>query len=123
MVHKVSPKKEEERKEKSEAEEYLRKMLAKGNYTVYTKLNKVSSSGMMRHIETFVIVDNKPVNITWAVAKYQDYKRAEDGGLRISGAGMDMGFSVVYSLSEHLFRTPEGKYSHEGAYKLKQEWL
>lgn len=42
-------------------------------------------------------------------------------GLVVNGCGMDMGFHLVNNLSMHLF-CPE-KYTHEGAYALKHEWI
>ena len=97
--------------------------LAKINPTVYCVLNHVSTSGMTRRISFFMVeyYQNVPqiTNISWYVANILDYKRnSKDGGLTVSGCGMDMGFAVVYDLSSVL-------YGHEnrGGYNLKSQWL
>ena len=95
------------KKQEQEAEEaakYLRKILKPGN-TVYTVLRHVSQSGMSRHI-SLVIVSKKDGlrDITWQAARVLGHRRDErDGGLKVSGCGMDMGFHIVYSLSRRLF--------------------
>lgn len=95
------------RTEKDEALEQLRKWLKAGD-TVHTILKHVSSSGMSRAIDVKLIVceDGKPrvLNIAWHVGKvlgYPMHKKHE--GLKVGGAGMDMGFHLVYSLSRAVF--------------------
>jgi hypothetical protein len=124
MVHKIRKKSLKEQ-ELAQTETELKKILEESDYKVYTILRHVSSSGMFRVISCFVIgKDGRPRSIDWYIEKVLGYKRDMDrDGLRVSGAGMDMGFHVVYGLSEHLYRNPDGSYSHEGAYKLKQEWV
>ncbi len=111
---------------------------------VHTVLRHVSQSGMMRHIDVIYIKDNKPTNLNLYIEKLGLYKRKKDGwSLRVSGCGMDMGFSVVYNLSSVLFKDnffcigkncksndhingdknyKPHKHS-DGGYLLKQEWL
>ena len=90
-----------ERQKKIEA---LKELLKPGD-TVYTKLNHVSKSGMMRVIEVMFFRDNKPVNITYQVSEILGYKLHNNHyGLKVGGCGMDMGFSVVYGLSAQLYR-------------------
>lgn len=56
---------------------------------------------------------------------------ADRGGIRIGGCGMDMGFSLVYSLGHTLWPKgtpkPHGKRNGEpdsaGGYALKHSWL
>ena len=82
----------------------LRELLPPGT-TVYTKLNHVSSSGMMRVIEVMIFKDNEPRYLTYSVADILDYKlHNKYEGLKVHGCGMDMGFSVVYNLSAALYR-------------------
>jgi hypothetical protein len=38
------------------------------------------------------------------------------GGVKVDGAGMDMGFHLVYTLSQVLYGAQEG-------YALKQRWI
>ena len=126
MPHVRQSKKREHLFKWTPEEKELDEILKKGNYTVYSKLNQVSRSGMKRAISFYVIIDNKPFNIDYAISKVLKYKRDKNyDGLVVHGCGMDMGFHVVNSLSTHLYayRTPDGSYSHEGAYKLEQKWL
>ena len=86
--------------------ERLREQIKPGNI-IYTDLKHVSRSGMMRHINVFIMRDNEPVNITRFVADALDIRQTDAfGPLKVSGCGMDMGFYVVYSLSRTLF--PDG---------------
>lgn len=91
--------------EKQEAIDALRGIIKPGD-TVYTVLRKVSSSGMSRQIDCYVIQDNHPRWITGYVAKACGYRRADKGHgpLQVGGTGMDMGFAVVYDLSRVIFR-------------------
>lgn len=92
-------------REKQQAIEDLRKILKPG-MVVYTVLRKVSSSGMSRQIDVYVIEDNRPRWLTGLVAKACEYRRADKGHgpLQVGGCGMDMGFAVVYDLSRVVFR-------------------
>lgn len=84
--------------------------------TVYTILRHVSSSGMSRWIDCVTIEDNEPKTISWAVGRLVGrsvYTRNHDG-VECIGAGMDMGFDLVYTLSMALFGD---------GYALKQRWL
>jgi hypothetical protein len=117
--------------EKAESLAKLREILHPGD-EVYTILRKVSQSGMSRQISVVIVQDAKIRDITWHVARALDWKLAKspDFALSVGGAGMDMGFHVVYTLSRALF--PEGydktgydgKIVHEdGGYALDQHWL
>jgi hypothetical protein len=108
-----------------QAKQELIKILEEGNHKVYTSLVSVSGSGMSRKIDVFVSTGAGEIrNINWYIEKLDLYNRdLKTGSLKVSGCGMDMGFSVVYDLSCTLYRNEDGSYSHEGAYKLKQQWL
>jgi hypothetical protein len=94
-------------RDRDECREVLRKLLPPGS-TVYTVLKHVSSSGMLRHISLCIAVlderTGKPVieDISWRVAQLLNYRRADNGGLKVSGAGMDMGYHLVNTLSYAL---------------------
>lgn len=104
---------------------------------VYTVCKHVSSSGMLRVIDCFVIRDGKPVSVNHLIAAYGLYRQDKRrSGVRVGGCGMDMGFAVVYALSNAIFpkgfkyRKDEyhrngdsGKRDRDGGYALKQEWL
>lgn len=83
---------------KADAAKYLKELLKPGD-TVQTIIRHVSRSGMMRHISA---VFNSQ-DITWYVAQVMEDKRADDGGIKCGGCGMDMGFNLVYNLSRTLF--------------------
>lgn len=119
---------DQEKQEREHEKAFLLSLIEKakkdsnGNVTVYCVLRHVSRSGMYRAIDTFIIVDNAPLRITYSHAKIirARYDNNHDA-LGISGCGMDMGFEAVYQLSCALYCP--GKYTHEGAYKLSQRWL
>lgn len=132
------------KEEKEKALEYLRDYCKPGT-TVYTVLRHVSDSGMTRDISLHVITqDNgKPgiYDISYLVARAEGYSRNRDnGGVRVSGCGMDMGFHLVMNLSyclhgmqphgdkaveahkegRHLNPTPD---NYRPGYSLNHQWL
>ncbi len=90
--------------------------LVKGE-TVYTILRHVSRTGMFRIIDAYVIRDNEPISIlafldSKTIKEYSyDNKRQ---GFRRRGAGMDMGFDLVYSISHAVFGD---------GYALNHRWI
>jgi hypothetical protein len=149
-------KKSEKLAERAQACADLRKILEPG-MTVYTILRHCSRSGMMRHISLLVAVpayvdvyarnpdgstnyDAKPRrkrngcetrDISYLAACAMDDRLADDGGIKIGGCGMDMGFDLVYRLGAALWpkgtRKPHGMRNGEpdssGGYALKQRWM
>ena len=123
---------------KKEAIEYLKTILNPGDL-VYTVLLKVSSSGTSRNIKLLVPVINmkegqKIIDISWYVSKILNLKMNDDNnGVKISGAGMDMGFHLVYELGAQLWPHGDGKYTKnrngnkgpetDGGYCLNQKWI
>lgn len=106
--------------ERNESIAALRKILKRGD-TVYTVTRKVAPSGMSQEIDLFVFRGargDQKIWLTWNVGKVLGISQGKDGGLKVRGAGMDMGFNVVYDLSSRLFH---GK--NRAGYLLKQEWL
>lgn len=93
----------QKQREMEEQKKELRKIVKPGE-TVYTKLCHVSKSGMYRVIDTYVMKKNQPRRISWSTAIVTDmgYDRKHEG-VKASGCGMDMGFSVVYNLSHALY--------------------
>lgn len=79
--------------------------------TIYTILRSVSRSGMTRTISLVYFVDNEPLYLDYTVSKILGLKMAKDGGIKVNGAGMDMGFYLVDSFAQatHL--------------KFRQRWL
>lgn len=127
------------KKDRAEAIERLRKVMPPGT-TVYTILRHVSRSGMMRHIS---VKTGLEVQHDWDVALVTGLRLAPYEGIKVAGAGMDMGFHLVYSLSHTLY--PNGfdcigegcpandhsnyrggdvpKHHLDGGYALRQRWI
>lgn len=95
-------KKTREDQERAEACDRLRRLFPAGS-TVHTILRHVSKSGMQRRISVVAIEDGNPRDVSWLVAQACGY-RLKDDAIVVGGCGMDMGFSVVYDLSWHLYR-------------------
>ena len=126
----------------TEARERLLTQLKPGD-TVYTILRHVSRSGMQREIGVVVMREGQPLHPNYAVAALLGLSVNKQGdGVVIGGAGMDMGFEVVYLLSRSLFNgycdgAPHGKRARhtphsnngpaceyrDGGYALRQRWL
>lgn len=83
----------------------LRKIIKPGD-TIYTILRHVSGSGMSRDISLLKLENGQPHHLTYTIAQALGYSLAKNTGsnaIKVSGGGMDMGFSVVYNLSRTLF--------------------
>jgi hypothetical protein len=120
----------------------LRAILPPGS-TIYTVLKSVARSGMSRHIAVYAIVNGEPQSINWETAKVLGYTRSDDGSLKVSGGGMDMGFHLAYSLSRSLYNgsfecigkgCPSNDHSNgdrnytphahsDGGYALNHRWM
>lgn len=89
--------------------------------TVYTILRRVSSSGMTRHISLKIAQGGEIYDITYNAALALGEKLHDVNGfntIKVNGAGMDMGFHLVYSLSSVLFHGQE-----RAGYKIAQRWM
>lgn len=100
---------------KKECKERLLKILKPGD-AVYCILRHVSRTGVSRVVDLYVLEDNdlRRIGLLAADLLGLPYIEEYDGGIKVSGAGMDMGFWLVYSLSEKLF---------DDGYALKHRWL
>lgn len=99
-------KKEEAQQQREDAIAKLREWVKPGD-TVYTVLRHRAASGMSRSISLQIIRDGKPEQLDFWVARALDEKiDQKNGGIKMGGAGMDMGFALVYNLSYCLF--PKG---------------
>ena len=89
--------------ERQEAIERLREMFPAGS-TVSTCLKYVSRSGMLRVIAVHVgNADGGVSDVSHLVARaLGDTYDPRRGGVRVGGAGMDMGYHIVYGLSYRL---------------------
>ena len=91
------------------------------NDRVYTLIRHVSSSGMSRDISLFVAQGGEIIDITYYAAHAIGWRLVERNGrraIRAQGAGMDMGFHLVYTLSSVLYR---GAVEGDAGYALRQE--
>ena len=137
--------------ERDQARAELRELIKSGD-TIYTILRHVSRSGMSRIIDCHIIT---PAGIKW-IGRYVAraigcaYTEKNGGGLHVGGCGMDMGFSIVNSLSYALYHEyqcigencraadhvnrrgnynelpaypRDGKMKHKDGYALNQKWL
>jgi len=110
----------EKRTEQAEAIARLREWIAPGD-TLYTVMRHRSASGMSRSIDVYGFGpvrdgDNPPDARNLRIVKsWYSYNIAKAGigawddkheAIRIGGAGMDMGFHIVYNLGRVLF--PDG---------------
>ena len=102
--------------------EFQENLNLKRGETVHCILRHVSRSGMQRVIQLVVFRKNQPLWIGYAAAKLLGYRYDENReGIIVGGCGMDMGFHLVYNLSNALFCLK--KYDHDSAYALKHSWL
>lgn len=83
--------------------------------TVFTVLRgEVSRSGMTRHISPVVVIEGDVYHLDHLVARALG-RRGENGeGVKCSGAGMDMGFELVYSIAQAI---------HGDGYALTHRWI
>lgn len=109
----------------------LLKILAPGA-TVYTQLRHKAASGMSRAISLHAVHDGRIRCIDGLASDLIGAPvNRRHGGLTVNGCGMDMGFSLVYSLGAALWPqgTPKphgrrnGAPDSAGGYALKHEWL
>lgn len=117
--------------------------------TLYTILRHVSRSGMQREIDIISIKCAEVRHWSHVVARALGRKIGPHYGIKIGGAGMDMGFALVYELSSVLWpdgfmcvgdsticgkRCPSNDHSNgdrnytphlhrDGGYALRQAWI
>lgn len=122
--------------------ERLSKLIKPGD-TLYTILRHTSKSGMTRHIDVAIKGEMSPLYcISRETAALLDL-RCNGSAVKVSGAGMDMGYHLVYNLAYTLF--PNGfecigehcpsndhmngdmnykQHIHrDGGYALRHEWI
>lgn len=120
---------------RKESLDILHQWLKPGD-TVYSVLRHVSTSGMSRRFDFYVIRDNVPRMITGHMSHVLDCRLSSKGGLVVNGCGMDMGFHMVYNLGRTLY--PQGFYlskdqhgrngdtsgrETDGGYAFRHQWM
>ena len=117
----MTTKAQAKREARQEAIDFLREFIKPGD-KVYCILRHVSSSGMRRIIDLYVIEDGEPRWIGGKAAEAMDEKYDRDkNGIIVNGVGMDMGFWLVYSLARTLFA--DDAEAGDAGYSLKHSWL
>jgi len=125
----MATKKQQKEEEKREAIDKLKEILkttkkrevwrngeSKMVPVLYTIIRHVARSGMSRSIDVISISEDGEVyNISYLVKTVLDMKLdTTNGGVKIGGCGMDMGFAIVYNLANKLYGN---------GYAIHQEWL
>lgn len=129
------------RTEVNEATEELREILTPGD-TIYCVLRHVSPSGMTRWVDLYIMGEDGPRWLSYRASRVVGYpvNTRNHEGIEVGGAGMDMGFHLVYSLASRLYSDgfaclgegcPSNDHSNreerdwhpEGGYALKHRWL
>jgi hypothetical protein len=90
--------------------ELLREMFPKGS-AVPVVLRHVSRSGMLRAISPLAADSS---DVSRLVAPVLGRRVHKSGGVACHGAGMDMGFDLVYSLAQELYGD---------GYALRHRWI
>ena len=121
--------KAEKEAERARCVEWLRTRYPKG-YTFYTKVLHVSRSVMQRRImvigstteylrmgHNHEALIGVPEDVSYYVAKAIGWRIGKDGGVVVSGCGMDMGFHLIDSLGWAM----RGDTKESGYYS--QRWL
>lgn len=103
------------------ARERLGRLGVEPGTRVYTVLRSVSRSGMSRTMSVHVVHGGELYDVTRSVAVLTDNGEDKRGNLRVAGAGMDMGFAVVYALGHALYPDRTDRY-RDGGYALRQVW-
>ena len=93
--------------------ERLRELL-EGVDRVYWILRHVSRSGMYWVISLCIVKNNEILLIDHLAAPLLEGYDEKHGGLKAHGCGMNMGFHLIYNLSQRVFGN---------GYALKSEWL
>ena len=102
-------------------QELLKEYFNGNEPTVYTVLRSVSASGLTRHISLKVAQGGEIYDITYQVAQALGERLSDRNGyntIKVNGAGMDMGFSLVYNLSSVLFAGQD-----RAGYILSHRWI
>ena len=96
------------------SKEVLLTYFPKGS-TVWLVIRKVSRSGMYRNISVHAIQNNEIRWLSYHVANVLDWTyKDKTNSVGVGGCGMDMGFHLVYTLSNVLY---------DDGYAIKQSWL
>lgn len=101
----------------------LRNLLHPGD-TVYTALDgRPSASGMTRRIKVFIVRDGEIRSIGWTVGKALGWPVNTENAVKVTGAGMDMGFHLIYTLARTLGAGEWYTGDRDPGYALINRWI
>jgi multidrug efflux pump subunit AcrB len=104
----MSTKAEQKQQDQADAIARLRGNFPAGG-TVHTVIRHVTSSGMGRSISVLATDGAEIWDVSYLVARALGWKLDQThGGVKVAGAGMDMTFHLVYTLSQTLYGAHEG---------------
>lgn len=83
-----------QKQEIEEAKQFLKEQIT-GKPEIYTFLRHVSRSGMRREISLHVSHDGVMQNLTYSASLVYGARVGNNGGVKVDGCGMDMGFHLV----------------------------
>lgn len=90
----------------NEAAERVHALLCASRGHLFTSLEHVSKSGMTRYIDVFTSTGDFRRPLAWctpSAAEVLGWKCTPSRGVKVDGAGMDMGFHLAYTLSHLLY--------------------
>lgn len=81
--------------------------------TIYTALKHCSRSGMSRSISVYVVLHGRIVKLDHLISDLTNRKiDKNNGGVKIGGCGMDMGFALVNEMFDSLSDVLGDDYKH-----------
>lgn len=93
-------------KERQDAIDKLHQWIKPGD-VITTVMRHVARSGMQRSISLTIPLDGEVFALDYYAARAMDDNiDRKNGGIKIGGCGMDMGFALVYNLARTLW--PDG---------------
>ena len=81
--------------------------------TIYTALKHYSRSGMSRSISVYVVLHGRIIKLDLLISEVTNRKiDKNNGGVKIGGCGMDMGFALVDDMFSSLSDVLGDDYKH-----------
>lgn len=91
-------------KEQTEAIATLKEWGVVDGTMIHAQVMSVSSSGMSRRVQLFIVKNNEMINITYWASKALQWTYCDSfpRGIRVGGCGMDMLFHTIDCLSYRM---------------------
>lgn len=88
--------------------------------TVYMLVRTVSRSGMSRTISAWIVDEHGELErLDWCIAQVTGWALSKNGGVKIDGCGMDMGFHML----DYVTHTVFGRDAFRGANDFRISYL